>query len=48
MLWHAMTRRAWNGRLVWTPAVAVALYPIEMLLAPLGASNHMRAIVARP
>ena len=46
MLWHGMRGKRWNRRLLWTPTGVAAVYPIELLLAPLGRSNHMRAIAA--
>jgi hypothetical protein len=48
MLWHRLRRKRWNRRLLWTPTGVAAVYPIELLLAAFGRSNHMRAIAANP
>lgn len=47
MLWLRMRRRRWNRRLLWTPSGVIALYPLELLLALLGRSNHIRAVAER-
>ena len=44
MLWNRWRGQTWDGRLPWSPAGVVALYPLEMLLASVGRTNHMRAI----
>jgi SAM-dependent methyltransferase len=47
MLWHRITGKKWNRRLLWTPPGVLALYPIELLLASLGRSNHVKAVTAK-
>jgi SAM-dependent methyltransferase len=47
MRWHRITGKQWNRRLLWTPAGVLAVYPIEMLLASLGRSNHVKAVAAK-
>jgi SAM-dependent methyltransferase len=44
MVWHRMRDKRWNRRLIWTPAGVAAVYPLELLLAFIGRSNHMRAV----
>lgn len=48
MRWLGLTRRCWNGRLLWTPAGVAALYPLEFALAACGRANHMRAEAVKP
>jgi 2-polyprenyl-3-methyl-5-hydroxy-6-metoxy-1,4-benzoquinol methylase len=44
MLWNRLRNKSWDGRLLWSPAAIVLLYPLEMLLAGLGRTNHMQAV----
>jgi SAM-dependent methyltransferase len=44
VLWCRLRNKPWSGRLLWSPAAVVALYPLELLLAQFGLSNHMRVI----
>jgi 2-polyprenyl-3-methyl-5-hydroxy-6-metoxy-1,4-benzoquinol methylase len=43
MLWHRWRGKQWDGKLLWSPPAIIALYPIEMLLAGIGRTNHMQA-----
>jgi 2-polyprenyl-3-methyl-5-hydroxy-6-metoxy-1,4-benzoquinol methylase len=43
MRWNRILKQAWDGRLLWSPTGIVTLYPLEVLLAWLGRTNHMRA-----
>lgn len=47
LLWLRLRGRRWDGRLLWSPTGAVLLYPLELLLARFGRSNHMRALATK-
>jgi SAM-dependent methyltransferase len=40
--------KPWSGRLLWSPALVVLLYPLEFLLALCGLSNHMKVVAGVP
>jgi 2-polyprenyl-3-methyl-5-hydroxy-6-metoxy-1,4-benzoquinol methylase len=44
MVWNRLRNESWDGRLLWSPAAIVLLYPLEILLAGLGRTNHMQAV----
>ena len=47
-LWNRWRRTASEGRLVWSPAGVVLLYPIELLLARFLRSTFMQAVAEKP
>jgi SAM-dependent methyltransferase len=48
VLWSQWRGRPWSGRLLWSPAGVVLLYPLEMLLALFRLSNHLRVEAINP
>ncbi len=47
MVWNRMRGTMWNGRLLWSPTGTLLLYPIEIITAQLGRSNHMQAFAVK-
>lgn len=46
-VWLHWRRRRWNGRYLWAPWGVVALYPLEMALAPFRRSVNLRVVAQK-
>lgn len=46
-LWLHWRKARWNGRYLWSPAGVIALYPLEMALAPFQRSVNIRVVAQK-